>query len=371
MANSSSAARNLLVGGTFLGSLVLLGITSMAVGALPFLGQRTDIEVRFPNVDNLQVGDSVLVHGYRVGMVDAIRYEPSNRELPVAIVCALRESVRLTSDTQFSVNSTSALGGRHVEILPGSGDPVSPGEVPFRGTAPGDVFAGLRDVTDTLAEDSEEAGIIPYLINNSEARRKLDEVIENVRLLVEDAREGRGVLGAVFSDPVLKSDVQNAVAEIRETFRSLNASDGIVGALLNDRVLRDELVAAINGLSRGLIAEEGIIGYLLNSVEGREKLASALTRVEELLTGIGDQQGILGRLALDPELSVEIEEMIEAVHDIVHKINAGDGTLGQILNNPRGWNELIRILVLARETLEDLREQAPVSTFVNAAFAGF
>ena len=56
---------------------------------------------------------------------------------------------------------------------------------------------------------------------------------------------------------------------------------------------------------------------------------------------------------------------------MVHKANSGHGTLGQIINNRKAWDELVRILVQARETIEDLREQAPVSTFVNALFAVF
>ena len=62
---------------------------------------------------------------------------------------------------------------------------------------------------------------------------------------------------------------------------------------------------------------------------------------------------------------------IASIQTILKNVADGKGTLGKILTNDQAWNELVRILVLARETVEDLREQAPISTFVNALFATF
>ncbi len=65
------------------------------------------------------------------------------------------------------------------------------------------------------------------------------------------------------------------------------------------------------------------------------------------------------------------QETLADVHDIVHKANSRQGTLGQLINSPADGGAFVKMLVLARETIEDLREQAPISIFVNAIFATF
>ena len=81
--------------------------------------------------------------------------------------------------------------------------------------------------------------------------------------------------------------------------------------------------------------------------------------------------GVIAALLNDSELADNVTESVESFNEIVQKANSGHGTLGQIINNPKAWDELVQILVQARETIEDLREQAPISTFVNAVFAVF
>ena len=350
-----ATGRNFMVGATFLGSMVLLGVTSMAIGALPFFGHREVVSARFPNVSDLQPGDAVLIHGYRVGMVDAIAYDPNSDETnPLRVDFLLRQPVGLTEDTEFAVVSSSALGGRHVEITPGDGPETGSDYANFVGTSTGDFLSSLA------TRVSEPDNIVNYLLANEEGRRQVSEALEGIRSFAQ-----------LLQDPVLQDDLKQGVAEIREVFRSLNASEGILGAVINDADLRDKLITMVGDIADGLREERGILGYALNNAEGKQKFADALSNLENTLRGISEQEGVVGELIHNEELATELREIVRSFNDIVHKLNEGEGTLGRALNDPRAWNEIVRLLTLGRETLEDVREQAPIATFVNAAFAGF
>jgi ABC-type transporter Mla subunit MlaD len=306
--------RNVIVGLLFLGSLVVLGGASLLISTVSVFTQREALAIRFPGVDNLEPGDDVVYHGMRVGQVDSIHYRPTESlEEPVLVRCTVLKEVadRITDKTKIEIASKGPLGGRQVEITP----PAVPGPdarrlEAYSGQAPGDLF------------------------------RRLEKLVER--------NEGT---------------ISEAITEIRNTFRSINSSD--LGQTIT------EIKNTFESLSEQITTEKGTIGYLLNNEEARNKLDAAITDVREIIRQVREGEGVAGALISDRKLADRVNEAIDDIHDIVHKVNAGHGTIGQAVNNPKAWEELVKVLVLARETVEDLREQAPIATFVDAIFTAF
>jgi len=66
-----------------------------------------------------------------------------------------------------------------------------------------------------------------------------------------------------------------------------------------------------------------------------------------------------------------IHSTIRNLQQITAKLNSGQGTLGQLINDNRvheNANDLVREL---RDTMEDAREQAPITSFIRAALTAF
>ncbi|MBI4604816.1 MAG: MCE family protein [Planctomycetes bacterium] len=330
----SGSARNLLVGLVFLGSLAVLGVASLWLNALPFLRKVEALTVRFPDVDNLKEGDDVVIHGLRVGQVEAIRYDPAaHPTAPVVVTCSVPPDVtgRL-GGARYTIQISGPLGGRYLEIAPPppAAEPPPPGAEPV-GKAPGDVFRQLQ-------------------------------------ALFEKTEAGHTTV------PELLDELSAGVAEFRATFRAINQGEGAAGAFVKDPELRDRTSKGIADLAdviENLKGEKGVIPYLLNNEEARRDLEAMIADAREVLREVREGKGLAGQLLRDEKVPARVTEILDDVHEVVHKVNAGDGTLGQAVNNPKAWEELVKILVLARETIEDLREQAPVSTFINAAFSPF
>jgi len=353
--SQGAAARNLIVGMVFLGSLVLLGISTYAVQGLSFLDDSRSVKVRFETVDNLSVGDAVLVNGFRIGIVDSLTYDPAGDVAPILVECRLRQPVDLRKDATFSIRDSGPLGGRYVAILPGKGEAVDTSYGGFRGATPGGLFAQLEG----LVEKNEPV---------------ISEILESIRTVLKDIEGRKGVVGTLINDPELRNSLVNGVEEITKTFRAITNGDGTLGALVTDAEMRDRFKKTVEDITEvvaSLREEKGIAGYLLNSTEGKENLAKTIADLRSTMSAVRERDGVISKLLHDEELGARVSDTIASIQTILKNVADGKGTLGKILTNDQAWNELVRILVLARETVEDLREQAPISTFVNALFATF
>lgn len=320
--------KNIVVGLFFLGGLAILGGATLFMSSVALFTEVQSVEVLFPTIDNLQTGDDVLIHGFRVGQVEEIRYEPTaHPETPIVVRCLIPADVarRLGPTAGFAIHSAGPLGGRYVEITPGNpppDGPIPPAQRPtYVGESAGDLFKQLEDVI-------------------QENRQNIADAIEAIRSVSQGVDRGEGAIGALLRDEDMQQNLADAVQD---------ASDVIAG-LKEDR---------------------SVIGFLLNNEEAREDLRLALQDIRRVANEVSEGDGLVARLIHSEKMGQEGEDAVTYVDRILYKVDSGQGTLGQIINNPRAWEEVLKILVLARETIEDLREQAPISTFVNALFATF
>lgn len=66
-----------------------------------------------------------------------------------------------------------------------------------------------------------------------------------------------------------------------------------------------------------------------------------------------------------------IQATIRNLKDITAKINTGHGTLGQLVNSKKTHDDASGLIRELRDTMEDAREQAPVTSFIRAALTFF
>jgi len=62
--------------------------------------------------------------------------------------------------------------------------------------------------------------------------------------------------------------------------------------------------------------------------------------------------------------SVQLEASLKAIEEVSTQINAGEGTLGKLIQDDDLYVEATSTLREARNLIEDLREQAPISAFI-------
>ncbi|MBN1419124.1 MAG: MCE family protein [Planctomycetes bacterium] len=383
--------RDFAIGLIFVGSIAVVGAITLAVKGPSMLWGRTlpTLRVWFPNVYGLQPGDEVRTAGMRVGQVEKVEYHGGR----VLVESAMLERVRISGGTdaeraRFRIRAKSALGGRYLDIEPGSG-PEAEGGTVFAGEEGGDVFEQLagflernREPIDQIIRHFEQItedirnmaevtrkgqGALGTIIYNPELAESLREAIENIRGISEGIQDGEGSLGKLVKDPALFDDLTAAVQKV-------NRGEGPIGILLNDQEAGQqvrETVANVREIVAGVRAGEGTIGKLFRETKLHDLLADALVDARAAIRELREGEGLLPALLSDPAIRERFVRIVTNVDEITHKVNQGDGTVAQLINNSEAWDEITRILFLVRESVEDVREQAPINTFTNVLFSVF
>ncbi len=83
----------------------------------------------------------------------------------------------------------------------------------------------------------------------------------------------------------------------------------------------------------------------------------------------GDALGMLADLIAENKGNVA--SAINNVREITEKINTGKGTLGKLINEDKVHENTDGLVKEIRDSMEDSREQAPVSSFIRALLIAF
>ena len=97
----------------------------------------------------------------------------------------------------------------------------------------------------------------------------------------------------------------------------------------------------------------------------------AVVTTRDNLSGIAvsDPFTLLSRLIADNRGNVN--SALKNIRDITDKINSGKGTLGKIINDATVHDQANGLIKELRDTIEDTREQAPITSFLRAALTAF
>lgn len=100
----------------------------------------------------------------------------------------------------------------------------------------------------------------------------------------------------------------------------------------------------------------------------------------ELFETVESMKNLTGKTIGDPltKISEVIDEnredlriAVKNISEFSEKINKGDGTIAKLVNQDTVHEEASNLIKELRDTIEDSREQAPVTSFIRAALTAF
>ena len=103
--------------------------------------------------------------------------------------------------------------------------------------------------------------------------------------------------------------------------------------------------------------------------ENGRQYAVITTRDNLVGTSVPDPFTLLSRLIADNRGNVNAT--VKNLRDITDKINSGKGTLGKIINEDTVHGQATDLIKQLQDTIEDTREQAPITSFLRAALTAF
>lgn len=309
--------------------VLLLGVFTIVLSRDALFTRTHYTEVDFPTVMGIREGDNVYVRGVVAGKVRRIDDETTH----VTVTLGLDRELELKTDYRIEILPTSVLGGRYLSVFEGSPD------------------AAL------LPKDTRIKGQLPV------------ELIEEATRMVKQIRD------ALDEGQVL-TNIKTAMKNVSEVTVKLNEGQGTIGKLINDdEVYRDlkELSSNLKTLSARLNAPDHSIAKLLDD-KGKvyEDIAAITANLRKTSQELADGKGLLGKLlSEDDTVYDDLKASAAAIKDITTTMSAGEGTLGKLAKDDALYVELRLMINELRATLDDFRENSPITTFTSIFFGAF
>lgn len=405
-------SQNIVVGLVFFAGLALLlhftviadpealegiGITRGTAGAD---GDQRVFHVTFDNAGNMSPGTPVKASGMKIGTVKDLDFNPKNGKVDVTMEI-WEPDLKLYPNHKFTVKPESALGGQYVDLEIGdtTADPLTEKqekESLSGGTTQDDALNAvakmveenrpnlrqaidnIRRVTDDLANGR---GTLGALITERQLYDELDQLVDEVRQTVTMARDGDGSVAKFLRDPKVYDEISAAAENVREITRKINEGEGSIGPLVNDDAAYQDLRRALANLDETLVSVrnlvskaergEGTIGALFNDRSLYDNFNTAARNISEVSSKLNSGQGTLGRLLTDDELYQGLLATVGNIKEVSEDVNRGRGTVGKLVKDETLYFELRKAVRSITASVEDAREQAPVSLFTSIIFNAF
>lgn len=317
--------------------------TLMGIGLALYMVYRTGdirwekrrgykVYVDFQNVSGMDVGDTVRVAGVEVGKVDQIKLKRNVARVALVI----DHQVALYEDATAQVKTHGLLGNQFVSVDPGHS------RLP-RVLPEGQIHS-------SVAED-----------NINVVLGKLSGVASDIRSVTENLKR---VFGGAEGEAALKE----VLANTRDLTRQMAEITGE----------NKEQIKQITTHLAGLTGE--IQQMVAENREAIQRTFASLPETAENLRGItGDTRRLLEEHYEDLSVtlshlrtaSLRLDESLKNMEEISLQIKDGEGSLGKLINDPALYEEATNTLREARNLIEDLREQAPISAFISLGGAIF
>jgi phospholipid/cholesterol/gamma-HCH transport system substrate-binding protein len=309
-----------------------------------FFWQRYSLKTVFPNVAGLKEGAPVRVAGVEKGSVTSVELVGDRVEVVVEIA---RDMQSLVTDLSVaSLGSVSLLGEAAVDITASSrGTPIPEWGYIRAGAAAG----SLTEVTTQAAEG-----------------------IEELTVLLQDIRRGRGTIGRLITDEALYNQMNGLVAAAEDVVRNVGQGRGTLGRLANDPAAARALEASLQNfeaVTARIKAGEGSLGKLLSDDALAKSLTSTTTNLDSITGRINRGEGTAGALISERQLYDRLNSMSDRLDKVMSGLEQGQGTAGQLLRDRQLYENMNAAVGELRELLRDVR--ADPRKFLNVRVSLF
>jgi phospholipid/cholesterol/gamma-HCH transport system substrate-binding protein len=279
------------LGAFVLGGVALFLMSVFLIGSENNIFSRTfDISAVFKNVEGLKEGDNVWLSGVKIGTVTDVKIASQGK---VIVKLSLKNNQHefITRDATASVGSDGLVGNKIVVIRPGKSMEAIEEEDTINTLSPTD--------TQELFNIAKDVG---------ENTRSLTS---DLKLITKKINDGQGIVGELFNDGQIASDLRDAVtnlkatgdntaratAELHALLLELKSGDGLLPTLLHDTAYANSFEEALTNvklvsanandvarnleqLSNNMNSPDNAVGVLLTDSTFAERLKSTMTNAE-------------------------------------------------------------------------------------------
>lgn len=298
------------VGIFVLAGIAILVYMSLRVGGMQFgRSEGYTLYVIFESAAGLDKDASVRVAGVEVGRVKEIRLRDHKAHLTLLI----QPDAEIGRDFTAVLTTKGLLGERYLELIPGepAAPPLKDGDRITHVTSYADMDKLITILSDVAIDIKAVSQSLSSALGGKEGEESLKNIVENIedisfRLshLIEknDARFSNTLKNLDEFSAVLRKDGPVITEEVRNAAKNLNIAIEKSSDNLN-----------------GLINENR--GNLKEAIENLKAATLAMSQAMESVNSIAKEAG------------PGIKSTISSADSIAKKLDAGEGTLGKLIND--------------------------------------
>ncbi|HWV57100.1 MAG TPA: MlaD family protein [Longimicrobiales bacterium] len=311
-----------VVGATILAGILVVVIGTIWLKGTVFGEEATVIEARFREVGQLQQGNPVVLRGVGIGRVSDIILEPGGEG--VIVQMRIRDDVALPEEPVVILSPKSMFGDWQAEIHPRAQFMRYDYAQPRSGSMlPGYALPDMSRLTAVADRIAENLAVVTERVEIAFT----EETALNIRRAIENIEAVSTELTKMVN---AQQQTLDAVAEnLQATTRSLgDAAETVRRAFEQVETALDE--GQLNA----------IIDNVRSSAENVDAVTASLAEMSDELR----------------EILTTAESAFSTLDEVARRINAGDGTLGQLLQDPDLYGDIVETNLQLRQLLEDIRE---------------
>lgn len=264
----------------------------------------------------------------------------------------------------------SEAGLRATARTPAAG--LLPHGAEIRGMPPADLVEETTKLVQSVKGEIEK---IRNTIEKEQVVEKVARFVDNVSVITDGLREGKGTLGKMINDDAMYTKVTDAFSSLKGAGDNVNglvadvrAGKGTLGKFVTDDKLYADVLDVVGNLKEG----KGTLGKLLTDEEMYTNLNVATTNFRQISEHMVKGESSLGRLMMDKgELYLSLKNTLSSAEEVAQSLREGKGTLGKLAMDPALYEDTRKTILEIRGAVQDFREQTPVSTFGGLILGGF
>jgi len=318
----SSSRRNIFVGLTVLASLIALGGMLLKFGSAgaKLFRDTQEIHVTFvaDRADGLSEGSPIYYRGVVVGRVTKLQQDTNQRD--VLIDASIDTKVPPPANVHGIIRTASLISGNSLLAMeltpvPGSATTVPTGKL-AEDQKIATLYIGSELVPPSIGQLAAELGQTAREMREAKLISHLDETIRSAGDVATSLKDMMG-------DPKLRDDLRVGIANFRQTTETANRAaenfERFSGKL--DKMSEDAAAAITDART------------LVNKTQGNIDQLSA--RVDDRL--------------------LQASKLLDSLQSIASKMDKGQGTAGQLMNDPKLYQSLVDSSKELNMTIADLR----------------
>lgn len=291
--------REVKIGGFAILMIVLLYMGIRFVKGRDVFNTTNTFYAYYEQTAGIQKTSAIMIRGVRVGSVIDVRLNNPHSPM-VEVVMNIKRSYRIPDDSKARIVSSGIIGGKVIEIEVGS----TTASLRSGSTIESVADKGLLEIAGSEMEYFKQKATV--IIN------QLTVTLQGINSLLEE--NSRAVAGSM---------------------RNIDAITGRVDRMLGDKQVQiGSIIDNLDSLSQALGTSRGKI----------ENIASNIEQVTDSL-----QQANLGQMLNT------MNSTLVSLNTVLNRINAGEGTVGQLATNPELYDSLTNACSNLSLLIEDVK----------------